>query len=151
MALVTTIGAIVGIAAKGGWFAKAEFADEILGEWGDRGEASAGLVLDLENETGQICPELRRMRDEAIDEYSKFRNALPWNKGDAAKDYQERVQRLAQAIQSEAKAYQQTLGGIPGFENIVTNLVKSPFVIVTLVFLFVIGLILFTMTAKRSR
>jgi len=151
MALVTTISAIVGIAAKGGWFTKAEFADEILGEWGDRGDASGGLVLELENETGQTYPELRRMRDEAIDEYSRFRNALPWNKGSAAKDYQEKVQKVARTIQSEAEAYQQTLGGIPGLENIFTNLIKSPFVIVPLVFLLVIGLVLFTVGAKRTR
>lgn len=150
MALITTIGAIVGIAAKGGWFAKAEFADEILGEWGDRGDATAGLVLQLENETDQTYPELRRMRDEAIDEYSRFRKALPWNKGSAAKDYHEKVQKVAQAIQTEAEAYQGTLGAIPGLQNILTNLIKSPFVIVAIVFLLVIGLILFITAKRRS-
>ena len=110
MAIVTTISAIIGIAGKMGWFTQAEFADEILGEWGDRGLTTAGLVLDLETQTGQIYPELRRMRDEAIDKYSKFRNALPWNKGSTAKAYHEKVQDLAQGIEREAKSYQTTFG-----------------------------------------
>ncbi len=108
MAIVTTITAIVGIDGKLGFFARAEFADEILGEWGDRGEATGGLVLALENETGVIYPELRDMRDEAIDQYSKFRNALPWNKASAAKWYHEDVQKLANAIETEARAHQES-------------------------------------------
>jgi len=147
--MIGTITAIVGIAVKGGWFTKAEFAPEILGEWGERDNPTGGLVLELEAQTGQTYPELRRMREEALQKYYKFRNALPWNKSSTAKTYQEKVQKFAQAIQAEAEVYQQTLGGIPGLQNILTSVVKSPFVIVALVFLFVIGILLFTMGKRR--
>ncbi|MBA7491385.1 hypothetical protein ES702_01930 [subsurface metagenome] len=147
--MIGTITAIVGIAVKGSWFAKAEFAPEILGEWEERDNPTGGLVLELEAQTGQTYPELRRMREEALQKYYKFRNALPWNKGSTAKTYHEKVQKFAHAIQAEAEAYQQTLGGIPGLPNILTSVVKSPFVIVALVFLFVIGILLFTMRRRK--
>lgn len=121
MAVVQILGAIVGIAAAGGWFAKTEFADEILGEWGDRGDESGGLVAQLEEQTGKIYPRLREMRKDAIRAFSKYRNALPWNKGSTASSYQARVRELADAIKREAEAYQAevsvtgqlaTLGGV---------------------------------------
>lgn len=117
MAIVTTISAIIGIAVKGGWFTSAEFADEILGEWGDRGEATGGLVLQLENQTETIYPELRDMRDEAIDKFSDYRNAAPWNKGSTADKYHQKVQELSQAIEAEAKLYQEKgmFGGLTSF------------------------------------
>lgn len=149
--MIGAISAIVGIAVKGGWFAKAEFAPEILGEWEVRDDPTGGLILQLEDQTGQTYPELRRMREDAIQRYYKFRNALPWNKGSTAATYQEKVQKLAHAIQGEGEAYQKSLGGIPGLENILVSLVKSPFVIVALVFLFVIGILLFVMGKKKVR
>lgn len=147
MALITTISAIIGIAAKGGWFTKAEWDEEILGDWDD---GRGGIVDQLEQVTGQTYPYLYDMWDEVKEAKLKFNHAAPWDKARRAKKYQNKVQELAQAVQAEAQAYQQTLGGIPGLENILANLVKSPFVIVGLVFFFVIGIILFTM-GKRKR
>lgn len=104
--ILPILTAIIPIVAAGSWFTQSTWAEEIAGKWETWDEPTGGILAELEAQTGSSYPELRRMRKEVFEAYSKFKHAAPWDKAKTAKTYQTRVQEFSKAIQREAEAYQ---------------------------------------------
>lgn len=103
--ILPILTAIIPIVAAGGWFAKAEWAEEIAGRLTDD-HATGGIVDELEAQTGKSYPDLQRKRQQVVNAWRTFQRAAPWNKASTVGAYQARVRELSQAIQAEAEAYQ---------------------------------------------
>lgn len=144
---MSVVGAVVGIitvASKSGWFAKAEWNEELAGTLRDS-TATGGLVEELEKETGERYPELRKLRQEVVNNWHHVWKCYLWSRPPALELYQKSVRKLANAIEQEATAYQETLGGL----GILTGLTKSPIVMVSAFIALVIVIVFAVIAAKR--
>lgn len=150
MALATIATIAAGLIKGGvlkGWFGGGEdWVEDVLG----RKYSTEGSVLDeLEDETGRTYPALREELNHVVSVHKQIRECWFSAKAKKIQRYQELTAAFAQHVADQWASYQGTLGGIPGLENIIASLVKSPFVIVALVFLFVIGILLFVMGRRK--
>lgn len=152
MALATIATIAAGLIKGGvlrGWFGGGEdWVDDVLG----RKYSTEGSVLDeLEDETGRTYPALREELNHVVSVHKQIKECWFSAKAKKIQRYQELTGEFAQHVADEWAAHQGSLGGIPGLENILASIIKSPFVIVGLVFFFVIGILLFTMARTRKK
>lgn len=124
MAIGVIIGGVLAIAEAGGWFSKAEWAEEIAGKL-TNDHATGGIVGELESQTGQSYPYLQSLRQQVVDAWRNFQRAAPWNKASTAGEYQSKVRELSNAIKQEAEAYQEETALVPTLAKIPTALATA--------------------------
>ena len=121
MAIGVIIGGVLTIAEAGGWFSKAEWAEEIAGKL-TNDHATGGIIDELEAQTGQSYPYLQSLRQQVVDAWRNFQRAAPWNKASTAGDYQAKVRDFSNAVMQEAEAYQEETALLPTLAKIPTAL-----------------------------
>ncbi len=124
MAIGVIIGGVLTIAEAGGWFSKAEWAEEIAGKL-TNDHATGGIVGELETQTGKSYPYLQSLRQQVVDSWRNFQRAAPWNKASTAGDYQSKVRELSNAVKQEAEAYQEEATLLPTLGKIPTALAQA--------------------------
>lgn len=146
MALATIATIAAGLLKGGvlqGWFGGGEeWIEDVLGNQ----YSTRGSVLDeLEDQTGKTYPALRKELDGVVTTHKQIKECWFWSKAAKIKSYQEKTAAFAQHVADEWAAYQATLGGLPGLENII----KSPIVIAVGVVVLILVVVLVAMTGRR--
>lgn len=103
--ILSAVAGILGTASSGGWFSGAEWAGDIIGK-STNGNATGGLVQELEDLTGRVYPELRDLREEAARTYRTVYRSFLWARPPAIQKYETAVRDLANAVAREAEAYE---------------------------------------------
>ena len=124
MTIGVIIGGVLAIAEAGGWFSKAEWAEEIAGKL-TNDHATGGIVGELETQTGKSYPYLQSLRQQVVDAWRNFQRAAPWNKASTAGDYQAKVRELSNEVKQEVEVYQEETALVPTLGKIPTVLAQA--------------------------